>query len=192
MKKYILSFALALGVSSIASAKDVEQKDTQLYGSASFGLSQFNVVEGNNNASSDNTSDVQIRAGVKFLKYFGVEGEYAIGLSDWDLGDDVTLGLDNAVAGYAVARYPFGNGKDSGDVFIRAGYHSTTLEAGVGNFSENLKDEGFAFGVGASYFFMPNLGVRGDVTSYHLDDDIFGNIGKLTYIGFGAGVVARF
>jgi len=202
MKNYLLSLALVVGVSGTANAADqkgkvkkkdvIEQNDFQTYGSVSLGLSQFSVAEGSATATSDMTTDAQGRVGVKFAKYFGVEGEYAIGLSDWDLGDGVTLGLDNALAGYAVARYPFGNGKDSGDVFVRLGYHSTTLEAGVDNASADIKDEGFAFGLGGTYFFTPNFGVRGDITSYHLDDDILGDIGSLTYIGGGLGAVVRF
>ncbi len=204
MRDYIISIALILGVSGTANADDkkddmkkkakkvVEQSDVQAYGSVSLGLSQFSVANGSQTATSDMTIDAQGRVGVKFAKYLGVEGEYAMGLSDWDLGDGVTLGLGNAIAGYAVARYPFGDGEDSGDVFIRLGYHSTTLEASVGNLTEDIDDEGFAFGLGGTYFFTPNFGVRGDITSYHLDDDILGDIGALTYIGGSLGGVVRF
>lgn len=207
MKKLLLSTALIIGgLTGTAFGQDqddaqkdmksnksvVEPGDLQAYGAVSLTLSQFSVSEGSNTAVSDMTIDAHARVGVKFAKYLGIEGEYALGLSDWDLDNGVSLGLDNTVAGYVVARYPFGDDEDTGDAFIRLGYHSTTLEASGGGSSAGIKDEGFAFGLGATYFFTPNFGVRGDITSYHLDDDILGNVGSLTYIGGGLGGVVRF
>ncbi len=204
MRDYIISLVLVMGVSGTAVADDkkddmkkrtpkvIEQDDIQAYGSVSLGLSQFSVAQGSATATSDMTIDAQARVGVKFAKYFGVEGEYALGLSEWDLDDGVSLGLGNALAGYVVARYPFGDNEDKGDVFVRLGYHSTTLEATASNQTVDIDDEGFAFGLGGTYFFSPNFGVRGDITSYRLDDDILGNIGSLTYIGGSLGGVVRF
>jgi len=71
---------------------------------------------------------------------------------------------------------------------MRLGYHSSDIDfsaSGLGEFSE--KDEGFAGGIGGSYFFTDNLGIRLDITNYRLSDPL-----DVDYVGGSAGAVVRF
>lgn len=193
MKKFLVASTVLLSVftaPTIAFAQDVDDeivkpktsKDWFVYGDANFGLMQFSVTEGNTEYVSDMMTAGFFRGGVKY-KYFGAEVEYGTGLSEYE-EDGVSLGVNTQTSVFGILRLPAKNS----DMYLRLGYHSSDVEvgiAGVGEASE--KDKGFAGGIGGSYFFNDNLGVRLDITSYRLSDTL-----EVNYIGGSAGAVVRF
>jgi hypothetical protein len=97
------------------------------------------------------------------------------GLSDIE-EDGASLGVASQLSGFAIVRLP----GDNYDIFFRGGYHSTKFDVGLDGFdpntgqnfsvSDNVKSEGFAFGVGGTYFFTENIGLRADITGYNTRD----------------------
>jgi len=143
---------------------------------------QFSVTEGNTDFVSDMMTAAFFRAGVKY-KYFGAELEYGQGLSDVE-EDGISIGISSQTSVFGIVRLP----TNKLDVYMRLGYHSSDIDfsaSGLGEFSE--KDEGFAGGIGGSYFFTDNLGIRLDITNYRLSDPL-----DVDYVGGSAGAVVRF
>lgn len=195
MKKLLLSSAVILGAfaapSYVMAQDDVIEdevvtpktpKDWFVYADANFALMQFSVTEGNTDFVSDMMTAAFFRAGVKY-KYFGAELEYGQGLSDVE-EDGISIGISSQTSVFGIVRLP----TNKLDVYMRLGYHSSDIDfsaSGLGEFSE--KDEGFAGGIGGSYFFTDNLGIRLDITNYRLSDPL-----DVDYVGGSAGAVVRF
>ncbi len=159
-----------------------EAKDWFVYGDANFALMQFSVTEGNTEFVSDTMTAAFFRAGVKY-KYFGAEVEYGTGLSDIE-EDGISVGVNSQTSIFGILRLP----EDNYDIYLRVGYHSSDIEVGIAGLGEATeKDEGFAGGVGGTYFFNDNLGIRLDVTGYNLSDPL-----DVSYVGGSAGAVVRF
>lgn len=195
MKNLLIASAALLGVLStpmLAAAQDdvieeevvtpKQSKDWFVYGDANFALMQFSVTEGNTEFVSDMMTAAFFRAGVKY-KYFGAEVEYGTGLSGIE-EDGISIDVNSQTSVFGIVRLP----ADKADVYLRLGYHSSDIEfgiQGVGEASET--DSGFAGGIGGSYFFTDNLGIRLDITSYNLSDPL-----DVSYVGGSAGAVVRF
>lgn len=195
MKKLLLSSAVILGAFAaptyVMAQDDVIEdevvtpktpKDWFVYADANFALMQFSVTEGNTDFVSDMMTAAFFRAGVKY-KYFGAELEYGQGLSDVE-EDGISIGISSQTSVFGIVRLP----TNKLDVYMRLGYHSSDIDfsaSGLGEFSE--KDEGFAGGIGGSYFFTDNLGIRLDITNYRLSDPL-----DVDYVGGSAGAVVRF
>lgn len=112
------------------------------------------------------------RAGWKVLPWVGVEGEASVGVEDETF--DVSIGgsggaieLKHDVAAYAVAFLPLG---EHFEVFARAGYGSTSIEATTPAVTAVGDGESFNYGVGASVFYGAN-GLRADWTSKDFTDN---------------------
>lgn len=66
------------------------------------------------------------------------------------------------------------------DVYLRAGYHSSSIDISGSVFdpqsgqfisaSDELDSNGFAAGVGGTYYFTDNFGLRADITGYNTRD----------------------
>ncbi len=115
------------------------------------------------------------RAGVRFGRYLGVEGEFNFGVNDdrfifsppcpgpvCPLGPDIliTSKLRDAEAIYAVGFLPL---SPDADLFIRGGYgaaHYATHPA------SGFTEMSFNFGAGGDYFFDGTNGVRLDYTRF--------------------------
>ena len=187
MKNALIACAAIIGIcatSSIAHAQDdvedeivttpKKKKDYWVYADASLATSQFSTSDGRNTAVSDSSFNAYFRAGVKY-KYFGAEVELGQGLSDIE-EDGASLGVGSQFSGFAIARIP----NEKYDVFLRAGYHSTKFDIGLNGIdpntgqpfsvSDDIKSDGFAFGVGGTYFFSENFGLRADITGYNTRD----------------------
>jgi len=124
------------------------------------------------------TTTAVFRGGVVLHRYFAVEGEAALGISNQD-GDGVA-NYDNRFAGYGRARYPFG---DSGlEVFVRLGYATTSIESinVIGDSNPN----GITYGGGVAFNFGDDdqFQLRGDFTQFE-----FGNDQNASGFAFGVG-----
>jgi len=187
MKNILIASTVALGFLAAPAAtfaqdttmgdeivKPKKSKDWFVYADANFAAAQFSTSDGNTTSVSDSTTAAYFRAGVKY-KYFGAEVELGQGLSDIE-EDGLSLEVSSQKSVFGILRAP----GDQYDVFIRAGYHSSTLnisgqfvDPNTGNLlnaSEDLKSDGFVAGVGGTYYFTDNFGVRADVTGYNMRD----------------------
>jgi outer membrane immunogenic protein len=99
------------------------------------------------------------RLGYRFNPNFAVEGEGSVGLDDED-----GVELNHNVGAYAVGILPV---TSNFDLHGRVGYQQTEVGTPVGDFD----DDGIGYGVGATYRFTPNVGVRADWTRMEGDDE---------------------
>ncbi|RYY23723.1 MAG: porin family protein [Sphingomonadales bacterium] len=139
------------------------QDETRLYGSLGYSAVETDQAD---------LGAVTARLGYKFLPYVGVEGEASFGVKGE--GYDVSIGgssgeieLKHDVAAYAVAFLPVG---ENFEVFARAGYGTTAIEASAGGVTARGDGESFNYGVGATAFFR-NDGLRVDWTRRDFTDD---------------------
>ncbi|RYG13411.1 MAG: porin family protein [Caulobacteraceae bacterium] len=139
------------------------QDETRLYGS--LGYSAVDTDQADLGAITG-------RLGYKVLPWIGVEGEASFGVKDE--GYDVSIGgssgaieLKQDFAAYAVAFLPLG---DNFEVFARAGYGSTAIEATSEGVTAQADGESFNYGLGATAFFR-NDGLRVDWTRRDFTDD---------------------
>lgn len=118
------------------------------------------------------------RAGFKTNTFFGVEGEFAIGIQDdsFDVfGQEVSVGLDSEYGVFAVGWLPI---PLVGDLFGRVGYADLSIGAGAGALGSVSEDgAGLAYGAGIALSQIPFTKLRLDYTRYEPDDgeiDAFG------------------
>lgn len=140
--KIALATAAIAGFASTASAQD-----SSAYVNVGIDTYEFDVY------------NLGGKVGYNFTENFGVEGQASFGISSKD-----SIKVKSAFGGFAVARMPL---SEQFDVFVRGGYHSTSV--GVNGFSGSANLDGFAVGGGAQYFFTANDGIRVEYT--YLDAD---------------------
>jgi len=170
MKRKIL--ALAAGIS--AAAIMAPAASAQLYGGA--GYTVFQADDGSGNDIS--LGALQGRVGYKTNPFFGVEGEFSVGVQDESfdvLGTTVDVGIDNQYGVFAVGVLPI---PAVGDVFARGGYASFTIDAsasGIGSVAED--GSGLAYGGGIMLNFIPFTKLRLEYTRYEPEDGEFDSFG---------------
>ncbi len=151
------------------------QDRTGMYGS--LGYSQLDGADGDLGA-------VTGRLGARMSRNFGLEAELSTGVKD----DDITIGavtgslkLDYDAAAYAVGYLPL---SDNFELFGRAGYGTTSVEADVAGFTQTEDGESFNYGAGANWWFNENSGLRGDWTRRDFTDDGGGEVDaySLSYV----------
>jgi len=140
--KIALATAAVAGFASTASAQD-----SGAYINAGIDTYEFDVF------------NLGGKVGYNFTENFGVEGQASFGVSSKD-----DIKVKSAFGGFAVARMPV---SEQFDLFVRGGYHSTSV--GVDGISGSVSLDGFAVGGGAQFFFTENDGVRIEYT--YLDAD---------------------
>ena len=163
-----------------------DEDSVWFHADANLALMQYSVTEGNTEFVSDNLTAAFFRAGVKY-KYVGAEVEYGTGLSGIEEGG-IESSVNSQISGFAMGRLPY----ERGDFFVRLGYHSSDVEVIVDDFQFGRvdlseKDTGIAFGLGGTYHFTDNFGLRADITGYNLSDPL-----DVSYVGGSLGVAARF
>lgn len=173
IKTVIAASALVIaGLPAAAMAQD----EPRLYGSLGYSAVETDQAD---------LGTVTGRLGYKFLPYVGIEGEASIGVKSESY--DVSIGgssgdieLKHDVAAYAVAFLPLG---EHFEVFARAGYGSTAIEATSGGVSVRGDGESFNYGAGATAFFR-NDGLRVDWTRRDFTGDDAGeaDVWSLSYI----------
>lgn len=99
------------------------------------------------------------RLGYRLAPNFAVEGEASTGIDDED-----GIELNHNAGIYGVGILPVTSNLD---LHARVGYQQTEVGTPIGDFS----DEGVGYGVGATYRFAPNLGVRADWTRLEGDNE---------------------
>jgi len=99
------------------------------------------------------------KVGYNFNENFGIEGQASFGISS---KNDVKF--DYVTGAFGVARFPAG---EKVELFGRAGYYFA--KASDTEFDISAKDDSFALGAGAQYFFTDRDGIRVEYT--YLDGD---------------------
>ena len=133
----------------------------------------------------DSIYGVQGRLGWHSASGFGAEVEGSVGVSDEDMvvlvdvidpvtgiatptNVDVSIGVENQVAGFARYALPLGA---KTNLLARAGYHRTEFEMDMGAFGEeDVTEDGFAYGAGVEFAVSPRGALRLDYTRYDTDN----------------------
>lgn len=135
---------------------------TSVYGSLGYSHGSYEDVD---------LGAVTGRLGLRFGRFFGVEGEASVGVAGDEYnfaGTDVDVDLNHDIGAYAVGFVPV---NPNFDVFGRVGYATTDIEASVPGVSASDSNESWNYGVGAQYFFDGKNGVRGEYTRKEFTDD---------------------
>jgi len=111
------------------------------------------------------------RAGFKTNTFFGVEGEFAIGIGDGNsdvLSQEASIGLDSAYGVFAVGWLPI---PLFGDLFGCVGYADRSIEADAGGLGSVAEDScGPAYGSGIALRQIPCTKLRLEYTRYEPDN----------------------
>lgn len=177
-----LSSLMALPTATYAQDDVIEEevvkpktpKDWFVYGDANIASAQFSTSEGNTTFVSDSFTAAYFRAGVKY-KYVGLEGEIGTGLSGIE-ENGISADISSQTSVFGILRFP----ADNYDIFLRAGYHSTDIDVSGDAFNDvtgafepfelSESSDGVAIGVGGTYYFTDNFGIRADITGYNTRD----------------------
>lgn len=170
MNKTLL--AAALGAASAGLLAPAAS--AQVYAGA--GLTVFQADDG---AGGDvNLGALMGRVGYKSNPFFGIEGEFAIGIQDesYDvLGQSVDVGLESQYGAFAVAHIPV---PFVADLFGRVGYANISIDADAGPFGSASADgSGLAYGAGVMLNFIPFTKIRLEYTRYEPEDGEFDSLG---------------
>ena len=163
----------------MAAAQDAPQSEIRPYIGVAVETLDVQAFDGGGvDFFPETTTTAVIRGGVILHRYFAIEGEAAFGIDNAD--DDGIANYDDRFAGYGRARYPFG---DSGaEIFVRAGYASTTIDSsnviGDGTMGGITYGGGLAFSFGGEDQYQ----IRGDFTQFE-----FGNNQNSSAFAFGIG-----
>jgi opacity protein-like surface antigen len=127
---------------------------------------------------------IGVKGGYEVNDYFAIEGQGALGVIDEKetfQGTEFKAGVDYAIGAFGVLKLPV---SDSVDVFARAGYHLTEVQASGGGVSASGSFDGFALGAGLQYMFSGANGIRAEYTYLDLPDDITdnGNVFSVSYV----------
>jgi hypothetical protein len=162
--------ALACLAPAMAHAQMSAAAPTGLYGNLGYGY-----IDGQGSGHLDAAIG---RLGYRFMPYFGVEGEGALGIgSDHDTIVDPTTGasvraslkLKHELAAYAVGFAPL---SDKTDLFARIGYGTQKFRAKAAGFSASDSVESVNYGLGAQHHFDGVNGVRAEWTRYDLKEGL--------------------
>jgi len=177
MKPMIAAAVAALAVGATAAPALADQATDILTGYVNLGYSYADYSPAHLNV-------IQGRIGARFWRYFGVEGEGALGVS----GDTVSQGgytidtkLKSEFAGYAVGFIPI---SPQADIFGRVGYGRSNLHAyiaGVGG--GDVGENSLNFGGGAEYFLTHNDGLRVEFTRFDYRNNLGGaDVYSISYV----------
>lgn len=122
------------------------------------------------NADDADLGAITLRGTGMFTPNFGVEGEAAFGVGDENVGG-ATVEINNSLGAFGVAKAPL---TDQFDIFARAGYATTEIEASGFGASASADIDGFAYGIGGNFYVNENFGIRGDFSQYDGGDDVDG------------------
>jgi hypothetical protein len=151
----------------------------QLYGGAGYTV----VTADDGNGGDLNFGALLGRLGYKTNPFFGVEGEFSIGVQDESfdvLGTTVDVGLDNEFGVFAVGFLPL---PMVGDLFGRVGYANVTVDASGAGTTLSEDGSGLAYG-GGLQFNVAFLKLRAEYTRYEPEDGEFDSYGLSAILQF--------
>ncbi|HEV7229000.1 porin family protein [Brevundimonas sp.] len=156
-------FLLSTAAAALFAAPAMAQDASNVYGSVGYSQIEAEEVE---------LGAVTGRLGYKFNPNFAVEGEASFGVADEDvdLGGGVTANVEHEydAAVYAVGILPI---SPNFELFGRAGYGTTEIEASAAGVSASESGESWNYGVGANWSFDGRNGIRADWTRRDFTND---------------------
>ena len=155
------SVALALAIPALAAAQTAPA-GTSFYGTLGYAGATVDGFD---------VGAIQGRLGARFGEHFGVEGEFAGGVS----GDKTTVGgapvkvdLQNQAAIYGVGFLPL---SPNVDLFARVGYGESKVKAStVNGVSAAADGDSWNYGVGGQYHLNDKDALRADYTRHDFTD----------------------
>ena len=157
--------------------------------SGNFPTNTSGIIGGEHNLFDTDHSDIMLQAGYKFNSYVAIEGRYWFGLSDETIYNDVDTSVD-AWGIYVKSMYPV---TDAFDIYALLGYGATdytfsqTITGNNGWITDRSlvtdSDDGFSWGLGASYAFTDNVAIFIDYVSIYSDSE--------DYVGLDASGLAQ-
>jgi outer membrane immunogenic protein len=171
-----MAAAIAAAVPAVALAQDAPA--SPIYGSLGYAYSQ--------GVSGDpaSASTIQGRLGARLNRYFGAEGELAIGIGHDNKtvnGTPERFQLQRQAAAYGVGYLPL---QPNFDLLARIGYGATRYRTEAPGVSFHRDLDSWNYGVGAQYSFTPGNGVRADYTREEFRDPHTGsaNLWSVAYV----------
>ncbi|HEY9218924.1 MAG TPA: porin family protein [Phenylobacterium sp.] len=172
MKTLVVAAAAAAALLSIPAMASA-QETSGVYGTIGYAHLDADDV---------NLGGVQGRLGYRFHPNFAVEGEAAFGINDDEInvgpGLNVDVELKHELAAFAVGYLPV---SPNFDLLARVGYATASIEASGAGVSGDEDVDGFAYGVGAQFFFDGLNGIRGDYTHHDFEDDADADVWAIAY-----------
>lgn len=170
IKNALAASAITLAAVPVAHAQDIPR------GYAALGYTRIDTGQASLGA-------VTARAGWKLLPNAGVEAEAGFGVEDhaFDVsigGSGGVLELEHEVAAYAVAFLPLGRNLE---VFARAGYGSTEIEASAAGVTPKGDGDSFNYGAGAAFYYRAD-GVRAEWTRKDFADGGEADAWSVSYV----------
>ena len=120
-------------------------------------------------------SSVMLQAGYKFNSYVAIEGRYWFGISD-DTVNGPFANYDVSADAWGIYVKPMYPVTDAFDIYALLGYGATDYAVSTNTASHwsnsfvTDSDDGFSWGLGASYAFTDNVAVFVDYVSIYSDD----------------------
>ena len=207
MKKLTLSIVAVMAMSTFAIAggdiAPVEEpmvevvepvvNDSGFYLGLGYSYMDLNVDFGGDSEANIDGNALTVIAGYKFNRYFAAEGRYSTTFGDLTFEGtshghtgaeiDIDAGISN-IALYLKPMYPV---TEEFNVYALLGYGQVSME--VGGSDPDGSENGFQWGLGASYAVNDSIGLFLDYTRLY-DDEGFDNFGDdedalLDSINFG-------
>lgn len=155
MKKMICLAAAGL----IAAGANAQQNQTQLYGSASYGLLETEV------GSTDfDTPTLNLAFGGQFNRHFALEGRLGFGVDD-DTENGLNVEIDDYLAVYAKGILPV---SDVVSIYGLLGIAETTIDTNFGD----EDDDDISYGIGMSARLNNGIDLFGEYISLYDDDNV--------------------
>lgn len=164
-----------LGASTmvLASLAFVAPASAQDPGTSFYGAIGYSFVTADADGDDVTLGALGGKLGLRFMQYFGVEGEAQFGVSGDSVScsgctGDIDVDLKHDYGIYAIGFLPL---NPNFDLFARIGYGSAEVEASVGSVSVSDDDDSIRWGAGGQFFFDGVNGIRAEYTnSGNLDD----------------------
>ena len=176
MKRTLLAAVVGLGAATTLAPA----ASAQVYAGVGYTAFQLDV-----DGEDVNVGAVLGRVGYKSNPFFGLEGEFAIGVQDDDfdiLGQEVSVGLDSEYGVFAVGWLPI---PLVGDLFGRVGYADISIEADAAGFGSVSEDgSGLAYGAGFQFSQLPFTQLRVEYTRYEPDEGEINSFGVSALLQF--------
>ena len=161
------SFYVGLGLSAV-STRDAE-----------VSMDIFNVKAG-----QDRLGNIAFQAGYNFNEYVAVEGRYTTAISDEDRVEMSGWSL------FVKPQYPV---TEDFNIYALLGFGGVTMD-GVNGYTVDVDDNGFQWGLGASYDFTENVSIFFDYTNLasNMDGVYWDGASEVDADAFTLGVTYKF
>jgi OOP family OmpA-OmpF porin len=167
MKRLLTASVLA--ASLVSGAALAQSPGVGPYAGASIGLSDYDWSGGCSGNCDKTDIGFKVYGGYMFMPNFGVEASYgAFGKAKVNVPSGNAEFKSSGFAGFLTAQYPVDNWALFGKIGF-AWLDNEVSAAANQAFNQSDSSTKMAWGLGATYMFTPQLGVRGEYENYNYD-----------------------